>query len=101
MVRRVRVAAAAAILGLTAAGCGGDDGGGGGGGSTSADEGRQVKNAKVIDLASMNGAKGQVTYCTGKDTTGETKEWRKRFNAKYEAQGVSVRILEFPASADE
>jgi multiple sugar transport system substrate-binding protein len=101
MVRRVRVAAAAAIiLGLTAAGCGGDDGGGGGG-STSADEGRQVKNAKVIDLASMNGAKGQVTYCTGKDTTGETKEWRKRFNAKYEAQGVSVRILEFPASADE
>ena len=48
----------------------------------------------------MKGAKGRVTYCTGKDTTGETKEWAKRFNAKYKAQGLSVEILEFPASAD-
>jgi multiple sugar transport system substrate-binding protein len=104
MVGRRRLAATAAlILGLAAAGCGGGggDGGGGGGGSTSADEGRQVKNAKVIDLNAMNGAKGEVTYCTGKDTTGETKEWSKQFNAKYEAQGLSVKILEFPASADE
>jgi multiple sugar transport system substrate-binding protein len=48
----------------------------------------------------MQGAKGRVTYCTGKDTTGETKAWSKRFNAKHRAQGVSVKVLEFPASAD-
>jgi multiple sugar transport system substrate-binding protein len=102
MMRRKLAATAAIVLGLATASCGGDDGGGGGGGgSTSADEGRQVKNARVIDLASMDGAKGRVTYCTGKDTTGETKEWSKRFNAKYKAQGLSVRIFEFPASADE
>ena len=59
MVRRNGRAAAAAILvGLAAAGCGGGDGDGG---STSAGDQRQVKNAKVIDLASMDGAKGRVT----------------------------------------
>jgi multiple sugar transport system substrate-binding protein len=102
--RRMRTAATAAalLLGLAAAGCGGDGGGGGGGStSTGGGESQQVKNAKLIDLDSINGAKGRVTYCTGKDTTGETKDWSKRFNAKYKAQGLSVRILEFPASADE
>jgi trehalose/maltose transport system substrate-binding protein len=101
MRRNVTCAALAAFtLAFTAAcGGGGDDGGsGGGGGGTSTD--RAVQNAKVIDLDSMTGAKGRVVYCTGKDTTGETKEWSKRFNAKYEAQGLSVKILEFPASAD-
>jgi multiple sugar transport system substrate-binding protein len=106
MVRRDVLAAAAAILlGLTAAGCGGDDEGGGGSGGSGTGEsgsgGQVVKNAKVIDLASMDSAKGTVTYCTGKDTTGETKEWSKQFNAKYEAQGLRVKIFEFPASADE
>jgi multiple sugar transport system substrate-binding protein len=102
--RRIWLAAAAAIAtGLAAAACGGGGDSGGGGGSASSGNGapRAVKNAKVIDLQSMQGAKGRVTYCTGKDTTGETKDWSKRFNAKYKAQGLSVRILEFPASADE
>jgi multiple sugar transport system substrate-binding protein len=102
--RRIRLAAAAAIAtGLAAAACGGGGDSGGGGGSASTGNGapRPVKNAKVIDPGSMQGAKGRVTYCTGKDTTGETKEWSKRFNAKHKAQGLSVRILEFPASADE
>jgi multiple sugar transport system substrate-binding protein len=97
---RTAATAAALLLGLAAAGCGGDDDGGGSA-STGGGESQQVKNAKAIDLDSMNGAKGRVTYCTGKDTTGETKEWSKRFNAKYKAQGLSVRIFEFPASADE
>jgi multiple sugar transport system substrate-binding protein len=98
VVRRMQLAAVAAIAtGLLAAACGGggDDGGSGGGSAPQA-----VKNAKAIDLGSMRNATGRVTYCTGKDTTGETKEWSKRFNAKYKAQGLSVRILEFPASAD-
>jgi multiple sugar transport system substrate-binding protein len=96
-------AAAAIATGLAVAACGGggDSGGGGGSASTGSSAPQAVKNAKVIDLQSMQGAKGRVTYCTGKDTTGETKEWSKRFNAKYKAQGLSVRIFEFPASADE
>jgi multiple sugar transport system substrate-binding protein len=105
-VRRKGLAAAtlAALAAVVAAGCGGNDGGGGGGSgggsSTGGGQSAATRNAKVIDLGSMQGAKGNVTYCTGKDTTGETKEWSKRFNAKYKAQGLSVKVLEFPASAD-
>ena len=91
-------AVAATATALLAAACGGDNGGSSG---SSSGGSQAVKNAKAIDLSSMRSAKGRVTYCTGKDTTGETKEWSKRFNAKYKAQGLSVRILEFPASADE
>jgi multiple sugar transport system substrate-binding protein len=80
------------------AGCGGDDGssssgGGGGGGGT--------PDAKAIDVGSMEGAKGEITYCQGKDTTGETKAWGKQFNEKHKSEGLSVKIVEFPASADE
>jgi multiple sugar transport system substrate-binding protein len=89
-------AAAMVLAGL--AGCGGDDGssssgGGGGGGGT--------PDAKAIDVSSMDGAKGEITYCQGKDTTGETKAWGKQFNEKHKSEGLSVKIVEFPASADE
>jgi multiple sugar transport system substrate-binding protein len=99
MMRRGGLAVCAAMA-IALAGCGGDDSGGGGssggGGKASA-----TKDAKAIDPGAMKGAKGKVTYCTGKDTTGETKEWSKRFNQKYASQGLSVKIVEFPASADE
>jgi multiple sugar transport system substrate-binding protein len=98
MLRRITTIAAALTLAV-AAGCGGDDDGGGTAGSGG--ETGATQDAKVIDVNSMDGAKGSVTYCTGKDTTGETKEWSKQFNAKYESQGLSVKIVEFPASADE
>lgn len=101
--RRNRPAAVAAVLvAMIAAGCGGGDGGGSGGGASSDGGGERsaTRNAKVIDVRAMQGAKGRVTYCTGKDTTGETKAWSKRFNAKHRAQGLSVKVLEFPASAD-
>src|SRR5215218_2895174 len=104
LMRRIQLAAVAAVAtALLAAACGGDDDGGGSGSSAGggSQQEQQVKNAKQIDLNSMQDAKGRVTYCTGKDTTGETKDWSKKFNAKYKAQGLSVRILEFPASADE
>jgi multiple sugar transport system substrate-binding protein len=98
MIRRKRLAAAAATVLLAAlAGCGGDDGGGSGGGG----EAGSTDAAKVIDVKSMEGAKGTVTYCTGKDTTGETKEWRQRFNEKFKDQGLEAKVVEFPASADE
>jgi len=50
--------------------CGGDDGGGGGSSSGTG----QTKGAKAIDVKSMDNAKGNVTYCTGKDTSGDMKQ---------------------------
>jgi multiple sugar transport system substrate-binding protein len=78
--------------------CGDDDdgGGGSGGGGGGSNEG-----AKVIDPASMEGAKGEVTYCTGKDTSGAQKESVKLFNEEFKDQGLSAKLLEFPESADE
>ena len=100
MIRRNRLAATAATILLAAlVGCGDDDGGGGGGGSGGG--GEAIENAKTIDPGSMEGAKGEITYCQGKDTTGETKAWGKQFNEKYKDQGLSVKLVEFPASADE
>jgi multiple sugar transport system substrate-binding protein len=89
----------AAVAIALLAGCGGD------GGESSSSAGSEpagaTEDAKAIDVDAMEGAKGKVVYCTGKDTTGETKEWSKRFNAKYESQGLSAKVVEFPASADE
>src|SRR3954453_4113744 len=84
--------------GALIAGCGGggDDGTGGGGGSASRTEG-----AKVIDPASMKGAKGTVKFCQGKDTTGAVAALKKNFNAKFASQGLKMQFVEFPASADE
>lgn len=78
------------------AACGSDDDGDGSGGTggTGATEG-----AKVIDLASMDNAKGSVTVCMGKDTGGDVTAAIKAFNAQ--KNGVTVKILEFSTSADE
>jgi multiple sugar transport system substrate-binding protein len=94
---------AALVCALFLAACGGDDDGGGGGGGGAASSGggaeqQQTKGAKVIDPNSMNGAKGSVTYCTGKDTSGATHAWIDAYNKKN--TGVTVKIFEFPASAD-
>jgi multiple sugar transport system substrate-binding protein len=79
----------------------GDDGGGGSSGGTATQESGTTEGAKVIDPASMEGAKGEVTYCTGKDTSGAQKESVKLFNQENEANGLSAKLLEFPESADE
>jgi multiple sugar transport system substrate-binding protein len=90
---------------VAACGGGGDSGGGGGGGGGGASSSggggatqQQTKGVKAIDPASMNGAKGTVTYCVGKDTTGATHAWVDAFNAK--KTGVTVKLREFPPSAD-
>jgi multiple sugar transport system substrate-binding protein len=101
MTKTRSIAAFIAALALAAAGCGEDEGGGGAAGGGGGGEQAQIPNAKVIDVNSMDGATGEVTYCTGKDTTGETKEWSKQFNEQHKADGLSVKIVEFPASADE
>jgi multiple sugar transport system substrate-binding protein len=47
----------------------------------------------------MDSAKGDVTYCTGKDTSGDLVEGIKEFNAAN--PDLNAKLLEFPASADE
>src|SRR5688500_14134888 len=68
----------ALACGALVAACGDDDdaGGGGGGGETSA----TTEGVKVIDPASMDAAKGDVTYCTGKDTSGAQTTAIEEFN---------------------
>ena len=70
-------------MAVVVAACGDETGGGEApaprGGETGSTEG-----AKAIDPASMENAKGEVTYCMGKDTTGEIKDWVDKFNAKFE-----------------
>jgi multiple sugar transport system substrate-binding protein len=80
---------------LFVAACGDDesDDGGGGGSGGSGDA------AKVIDPASMENAKGEVTACGGKDTTGSKKAGVKTFNEQN--PDITVKLLEFPESADE
>jgi multiple sugar transport system substrate-binding protein len=56
---------------------------------------------KAPTLAESKGAKGTVTYCTGKDTSGAQTEAVAAFNKKFASQGLKARLLEFPESADE
>jgi len=96
-----------AVLGavaLIAAGCGGDDveaggGGGGGEGGEPADGTGEPQGAKKAP-ASGDNAKGEVTYCTGKDTSGAQIESVKLFNEANKGKGLTAKLLEFPESAD-
>lgn len=88
----------AALMGGVVAGCGDDNGGGGGGGGGGQETG-STGGTKVIDPASMDSAKGDVTYCTGKDTSGDLIEGVKKFNQQN--PGLNAKLLEFPESADE
>jgi multiple sugar transport system substrate-binding protein len=83
---------------LFLAACGGDDDGGGGGGTGS--ESGATKGAKAVDPASMDSAKGELTYCAGKDTSGDLKEGIANFNKEF-GPDVKATLKEFPESADE
>jgi multiple sugar transport system substrate-binding protein len=91
---KVLVACLACAMAFAVGACGGDDAGGGGGSG-----GATTKGAKKIDLASMKNAKGNVTYCTGKDTAGDQKEGIAAFNKAN--PGITAKLLEFPEAADE
>jgi trehalose/maltose transport system substrate-binding protein len=84
---------AALACAVFVAACGGDDDDGG------ASEGGTADSGKVIDPASMENAKGDVTLCMGKDTSGDITLAVKEFNAQ--SNGVTVNLLEFSTSADE
>jgi multiple sugar transport system substrate-binding protein len=85
--------ACAAVVGV---GCGDDGGDGEGAGSGS---GETTAGADQVDPAALENAKGDVTYCSGKDTSGDLKEGIAEFNKL--GNGVTVKLLEFPESADE
>ena len=75
--------------------------GGGGGGGAEAGEAGSTSGAKVIDVNSMKGAKGSVTYCQGQDTAGNARDDRRLQPQKFSGQGLTAKLVEFPASADE
>jgi multiple sugar transport system substrate-binding protein len=77
----------------------GDDEGDGGGGSGGSEESGTTEGAKAIDPASMENAEGEVTYCLGKDTSGDKTAAIKRFNEQN--PGITAKMLEFSTSADE
>jgi multiple sugar transport system substrate-binding protein len=86
---------------LLVAACGGDDDEAGGGGTAGTEETGVTEGAKVIDVNAMNGAKGEVTYCQGKDTAGNAHAMIDMFNEKFGGEGLTAKLVEFPASADE
>ena len=49
----------------------------------------------------MDSAKGEVTYCQGKDTSGNAHDMIDEFNKKYRRTDLTAKLVEFPASADE
>jgi len=101
LARRRFVAAFMLAAALFVAACGGDDDDDGGGAAGTQETGA-AKGANVAPtLAEAKGAKGSVTYCTGKDTSGAQKKSVADFNAKFSAQGLTAKLLEFPESADE
>jgi multiple sugar transport system substrate-binding protein len=85
----------ALACGALVAACGDDDDGGGGGEETTA----TTEGAKAIDPASMEGATGDVTYCTGKDTSGAQTFAIEEFNKAN--PDIKATLLEFSTSADE
>src|SRR3954451_3664333 len=93
----VLVACLAAVMALVVAACGSSSSSSGGGGGSSG--GAKITGAKTIDPASMDNAKGDVTYCTGKDTSGDLIEGVKDFNKAN--PNLHAKLLEFPESADE
>lgn len=81
----------AAVAALTACGGGGDSGSTDGAGGTG--------DAKTLEPSAAEGAKGDVAWCIGKDTTGAFEEVIKMHNEQN--PDVKVKLIELPASADE
>jgi multiple sugar transport system substrate-binding protein len=92
--RRLLYLLCAALACGALAACGEDEGTTGGSEETGATEG-----AKAIDVGSMEGAKGDVTFCLGKDTSGDKTAAIKRFNEQNPE--IKADMLEFSTSADE
>ena len=106
MQARILVLLVAGLLSVFVAACGGDGesegGGGGGGGGESAESGTNTTaNAKKAPAVPDQPPQGEVTFCLGKDTSGNQKAAAAAFNKEYGSQGLTMKLLEFPESADE
>src|SRR3954465_14868883 len=86
--------------GVLVTACGGGDDSSGGSGSGSTSEKGSTSGAKTIDPSLEANAKGSVTYCQGKDTSGNAHYMIAQFNKKY-GPNLTAKLVEFPASADE
>ena len=98
MFKRLLLMLCAALACAVLVGACGEDEGGGGGGAGQEETGA-TEGAKAIDPASKDGAKGEVTFCLGKDTSGDKTQALKDFNASQTA--IKADMLEFSTSADE
>jgi multiple sugar transport system substrate-binding protein len=92
--RKLASAGALFACAAIAAGCG-SSGGGGTSGSTVAGVG---SNAKTVTPDMAKNAKGNVTWCIGKDTTGAFSQVVKLYNQQN--PNVHAKLLELPTSAD-
>ena len=106
LVGRTVTAAVVAALTTFAVACGSNDNNGSNSGSNSSTTAGKASSSPsgvkaAPALAEAQSAKGTVTYCLGKDTSGNNTAAVKAFNEKYAAQGLSAKMLEFPTSADE
>jgi multiple sugar transport system substrate-binding protein len=92
-----KLASAGALLACAAiaAGCGSSNSGGGGGSTVSG----VGSNAKTVTPDMAKNAKGNVSWCIGKDTTGAFSQVVKLYNAQN--NGVHVKLTELPTSADQ
>ena len=99
MRERGRLAALLAGVVLALAACGGDDEGGGDRESDTGAVGTEGAPAGPT-LAASRDAKGDVTFCAGKDTTGGYQRTVERFNERYADQGLRAELLEFPEGSD-
>ncbi len=84
-----------------AAGCGSSSNSSNGsssGGSTSSSSG-SVQSGGTVTPTEATNAKGNVTWCIGKDTTGAFNQVVSLYNQSH--PGVHVKLLELPTSADQ
>jgi len=66
------------------------------------ESGESTVGGDVIDPASMEDApQGTITWCAQKDSSGAFTAIVEAFNAKYESDGYTLELLEFPESTDE
>lgn len=64
--------------------------------------GPSAASASTIDVSSMSKApKGTITWCAQKDSAGSFTAILNAFNAKYEKDGYTLKLLEFPESTDD
>ena len=87
--------AALVALAMVVAGCGDS----GEGGSAPSEQGMTDGAKKAPTLAEADGAKGEVTMCAGKDTTGALTQAIEMFNKEH--PGLKVKKFELAADATE